>query len=160
MQIASSANFTCSEFLSASLYTATVRMPSSLHALITRSAISPRFAINTFRNINADAFRRTLLTNRPEFDLEIALSRSDCEQRLPILHRLSTGGDTPDDLTSNVGLDLVHQLHRLDNAKNLSHFHLIAHLHKGRRARRWRLVEGPHDRRLHLMELLLRRSRS
>jgi hypothetical protein len=32
MQIASSANFTCSELRSASLYTATVRMPISLHA--------------------------------------------------------------------------------------------------------------------------------
>jgi hypothetical protein len=31
-----------------------------LHALITRSAISPRLAINTLRNINADAFHRTL----------------------------------------------------------------------------------------------------
>src|SRR5258708_19729585 len=60
MQIASSANRTCSEFLSASLYTATVRIPISLHALITRSAISPRFAIRTLRNINPDAFHRTL----------------------------------------------------------------------------------------------------
>ena len=68
MQIASSANRTCSEFRSASLYTATVRMPISLHALITRSAISPRFAINTLRNINADAFRRTLV----EHVIEIA----------------------------------------------------------------------------------------
>src|ERR1700733_4005003 len=51
MQIASSANRTCSEFRSASLYTATVRIPISLHALITRSAISPRLAINTLRNM-------------------------------------------------------------------------------------------------------------
>jgi hypothetical protein len=58
MQIASSANFTCSEFLSASLYTATVRMPISLHALMTRNAISPLFAIKTFRNIDTNAFRQ------------------------------------------------------------------------------------------------------
>ena len=32
MQYASSASFTCSEFLSASEYTATVEIPSSLHA--------------------------------------------------------------------------------------------------------------------------------
>jgi len=49
--MASSANRTCRLLRSASLYTATVRMPISLHALITRSAISPRFAINTLRNM-------------------------------------------------------------------------------------------------------------
>jgi hypothetical protein len=31
-------------------------MPISLHALITRSAISPRFAINTLRNIPDQSF--------------------------------------------------------------------------------------------------------
>ena len=38
-------------FLSASEYTATVLIPISLHALIILTAISPRFAINTFFNI-------------------------------------------------------------------------------------------------------------
>src|SRR5580700_1225964 len=52
MQIASSAKRTCSELRSASLYTATVRMPSSLHALITRNAISPRLATRTLRNMH------------------------------------------------------------------------------------------------------------
>src|SRR6202789_420898 len=51
MQIASSANRTCRLLRSASEYTATVRIPISLHALITRSAISPRLAINTLRNM-------------------------------------------------------------------------------------------------------------
>src|SRR5579875_653986 len=53
MQIASSANFTCRLLRSASEYTATVRIPISLHALITRSAISPRLAIRTLRNIQS-----------------------------------------------------------------------------------------------------------
>src|ERR1700761_2931479 len=53
MQIASSAKRTCSELRSASLYTATVRMPSSRHALITRNAISPRLATSTFLSIES-----------------------------------------------------------------------------------------------------------
>jgi hypothetical protein len=34
-------------------------MPISLHALITRKAISPRFAIKTLRNMSQDAFHQT-----------------------------------------------------------------------------------------------------
>ena len=48
MQYASSANFTCSASASASEYTATDLMPSSLQARTIRTAISPRLAIKTF----------------------------------------------------------------------------------------------------------------
>ena len=48
MQTASSANRTWSDVLSATEYTATVLMPNSLHARMTRNAISPRLAIKTF----------------------------------------------------------------------------------------------------------------
>src|SRR6516225_5295665 len=92
-------------------------------------------------------------------DFEITLSWPNRKQRLPILHWLPAGSNALDDLTSNIRLDLVHQLHRFNDAQNLSYFHLVAHLHKGRRARRRRLVEGPHDRRLHLMQLLVGRGR-
>src|SRR5947208_8487747 len=51
MQTSSSANRTCSDSRSASEYTATVCTPSSRQARITRSAISPRFAIRIFLNI-------------------------------------------------------------------------------------------------------------
>src|SRR6185436_18480996 len=51
MQTSSSANRTCSDSRSASEYTATVWMPSSRQARMTRSAISPRLAIKTFLNI-------------------------------------------------------------------------------------------------------------
>ncbi len=51
MHTASSAKRTCRPLASASEYTATVLSPSSLHAQITRSAISPRLAIRTFLNI-------------------------------------------------------------------------------------------------------------
>ncbi len=47
---ASSAMRTCSALRSASENTATVAMPSSRHARITRTAISPRFAIRIFEN--------------------------------------------------------------------------------------------------------------
>src|SRR5687768_14296833 len=51
MHTSSSAKRTCSDSRSASEYTATVWIPSSRQARITRSAISPRFAIRTFLNI-------------------------------------------------------------------------------------------------------------
>ncbi len=41
---------TCMAFLSASLYTATVWIPSFLAVLITLQAISPRFAIRIFES--------------------------------------------------------------------------------------------------------------
>src|SRR6267142_1682367 len=50
MAYASSARRTWSAPRSASLYTATAAMPRSRHARITRSAISPRFAMRTLRN--------------------------------------------------------------------------------------------------------------
>src|SRR4051794_39296185 len=53
MQTSSSANRTCSDSRSASEYTATVCTPSSRHARMTRSAISPRLAISTFLNTGA-----------------------------------------------------------------------------------------------------------
>src|SRR5665647_1148396 len=52
MQTSSSAKRTWSDSRSASEYTATVWIPSSRHARITRRAISPRFAIRTFLNIS------------------------------------------------------------------------------------------------------------
>ena len=51
MQIASSANFTCKEFLSAFEYTATVLIFISLQALIILIAISPLLAIRIFLNM-------------------------------------------------------------------------------------------------------------
>src|SRR5260370_18069760 len=51
MHRASSANRTWSELRSASEYTATVGIPSSLHAQMTRRAISPRLATRILRNI-------------------------------------------------------------------------------------------------------------
>ena len=55
MHTASSANRTCKELRSASEYTATVEIPNSLHAQMTRSAISPRLATRIFWNMSVDA---------------------------------------------------------------------------------------------------------
>src|SRR5580658_4520427 len=51
MQTLSSASRTCMASASAVECTATVGMPSSLHARKTRSAISPRFAMRILSNI-------------------------------------------------------------------------------------------------------------
>ena len=51
MQMASSAKRTWSDSASAVEWTATVAMPSSLQARITRRAISPRLAMRTFLNM-------------------------------------------------------------------------------------------------------------
>src|SRR3954467_11275560 len=100
MHTAWSANLTCSASASAVECTATDSRPISRHARITRSAISPRFAINTFLNM--------------------ARSRGDLEQRLTVLDRRAVVDENGDDRAGDVGLDLVHQLHRLDDAEHLA----------------------------------------
>src|SRR5262249_43903855 len=80
-------------------WTATVRMPSSRHARMTRRAISPRLATRTFLNMTA---------------LRCALGGLDAEKRLPELHRLAVLDQDLGHLPRLVRLDLVHQLHRLD----------------------------------------------
>src|SRR5215475_7380152 len=101
MQTASSANRTCSEFRSASEYTATVEIPSSLHAQMTRRAISPRLATRILLNIRVGL----LLAARP-----------DSEQRLPVFHRLTVLCKNPKHFPAHIGLNLVHQLHRFHDA--------------------------------------------
>src|SRR3954451_1966767 len=53
MQTASSARRVCRHSSSAWLYTATVAIPSSRQARITRTAISPRLAMRIFLNIQS-----------------------------------------------------------------------------------------------------------
>src|ERR1051325_4089525 len=103
MHTAWSANLTCSASASAVECTANDSSPISRHARITRTAISPRFAINTF------------LTMRSSLG-----SHGDLEQRLAVLDRRAILGEDGDDRAGDVGLDLVHQLHRLDDAEHLA----------------------------------------
>src|SRR5688572_18947186 len=99
MQMSSSAKRTCNEFSSASEYTATVLMPSSRHAKMTRRATSPRFAIRIFLNMLMPWRRPSPASNR--------------EQALTVLHGLTVLDVDVHDLAVVLGVDLVHQLHRL-----------------------------------------------
>src|SRR4029453_17509208 len=122
MHTASSANRTWSAVASAVERTATVRMPSSRQARMTRRAISPRLAMRILRNIASGGLEaEQWLTELP---------------RLPVLHQ--DLGDLP----RLVGLDLVHQLHRLDDAEDLALLHHGADLDEGRLVRRRCPVEG------------------
>src|ERR1700730_7912358 len=127
MRTSSSANRTCSEFSSASEYTATVLMPSSRHAKMTRSATSPRFAIRIFLNMGLRAcpYRK---------------------QPFAVLDRLTRLDVHVDDLPVVLRVDLVHQLHRLDDAEHLALLHGRADVHEPGRLRRRRTIEGADDR--------------
>src|SRR5678815_5140515 len=122
MHTASSANRTWSAVASAVECTATVRIPSSRHARMIRRAISPRLAMRIFLNIASGGL--------------------DPEQRLTELHWLAVLHQDLGDLPRLVGLDLVHQLHRLDDAEDLALPHHRAHLDEGRLVRRRCPVEG------------------
>src|SRR5690606_1970472 len=97
MQTDSSASLTYFASVSACEWTTTVLMPSSRQARWIRSAISPRLAIRIFSNMSFDH-----------------------EQRLAELHRRPVLDQDLADRAGGVGLDLVHQLHRLDDAQRVA----------------------------------------
>src|ERR1700678_3318629 len=103
-------------------------MPSSLQALMMRSAISPRLAIRTLRNMGN-------------------LGGPNRKQRLAVLDGLAVVHQALDDLTGSVGFNLIHQLHRFYDADDLAFFDAVAVGDKSRRSRRRRLVKGADDRR-------------
>src|ERR1022692_3144342 len=121
MQTASSAKRTCRLWRSGSESTATVRMPSSLQAQTMRRAISPRLAIRIF------------------------LIGADGKQRLPVLHGLSVHHQLAFHDPGNLGLDLVHELHGLDDAQDLADLHALAYAHERRRAGRGGVVKRADD---------------
>ena len=94
MHTASSAKRTCSEFRSASEYTATVEMPSSLQAQMTRNAISPRLATRIFWNMDG---RRLPLT-----------AGTDAEERLAVFDRLAIFDKDAYQFAAFVRFDFVH----------------------------------------------------
>src|SRR5579872_3844739 len=96
MQTDWSANRTWELSRSASEYTATVWMPSSLQALIMRTAISPRLATRIF------------------------LNGPDGKQGLPVLDRLAIPDQLAFDDAGDFGFDLVHELHRFDDAEDVA----------------------------------------
>src|SRR5580692_6942888 len=105
-------------------------MPSSRHARCTRSAISPRFAIRIFLNIAEDEKPLRLL------DAEELLSVFDA---LAVLREDFGHGPGP------FRLDLVHQLHRFDDAQGLPGADHGPHLDEGRRVRGGGPIEAAHE---------------
>src|SRR5260370_23442487 len=112
MQTAWSAKRTCRLSRSASEYTATVARPSSLQAQITRRAISPRLATSTF------------------------LKGSDAKQSLPVLDWLAVAHQLAGHHAGDFRFDLVHELHRFDDAEHRPPLHGLSDPPKGRAAGR------------------------
>src|SRR5687768_4587716 len=108
MQTASSASLTYLASRSASEYTITARTPSSRQARWMRSAISPRLATRIFLNMSEGLL--------------------DDEQGLAVFHRLAVLAQDLGDGAALVGLDLVQDLHRLDDADGVAFLDLLADL--------------------------------
>src|SRR5262245_26926823 len=138
MQTCSSANSTCSEFSSASEYTATVLMPSSRQAWMTRSAISPRFAIRIFLN----------MAHPPQGGVTTSLCGFYREQPLAVLHGVAVLHVDLDDLAVALRLDLVHQLHRFDDAEDLTLTYRLSCFDEGLRTWLRRSVDRADEGRL------------
>src|SRR4029079_8334109 len=92
-----------------------------------RSAISPRFAMRIFLNLS---------------------SGPEGEEPLAVLNRLSVLDVGGDDLAVVLRGDLVHQLHRLDDAEHLILLHPLPDFAERRRTAVPRAVDSPDDWRL------------
>src|SRR5687768_11452921 len=134
MHTDSSASLTYFASVSASEWTTTVRMPISRQARWMRSAISPRLAIRILPNISAQD-----------------------EKRLAVFHRLAVLDQDGFHHACGVGLDLVHQLHRFDDADGVALLHRVADFDERLGVGRGRAVERADHRRLDYMALLARR---
>src|SRR5665811_623763 len=77
----------------------------------------------------------------------LAADRLELDQKIAELHRIAVLlTDAAHDSTL-LGLDLVHQLHRLENAERMTGFDRLAELHERGRAGIGRAVEGSDHRR-------------
>src|SRR6476619_6167462 len=142
MHTDSSASITYLASASASEWMATVLMPISRQARWMRSAISPRLAMRIFSNMDAPSPLGEGWGGGSQHSL------LDQEKRLPVLHGLPVLHQDRLDGAREVGLDLVQQLHRLDDAERLPLGHRLPDLGEGRRAGRGGAIEGPHHGRL------------
>src|SRR5215218_9374983 len=141
MHTDSSASATYLASRSASECTHTVLMPSSRHARWMRSAISPRLAIRTLSNGLSDGASATIrraarAARTAGAGCGAGDASADHEQRLAVFDRLAVLGEDRLDRAGRVGFDLVHQLHRLDDAERITLLDRIADLDERLRARR------------------------
>src|SRR6476620_5754821 len=105
-------------------------MPISRHARCTRSAISPRLAIRIFLNMGCPgSFWRS--GRRGSW----ATTSLDDEQGLAVLDRLAVLDQDLGDRAGHVGLDLVHDLHGLDDADRVAFLDGAADVDERLRAR-------------------------
>src|SRR5215468_3710473 len=111
MHTDSSASRTAREAASAVEWATTVRMPRSRQVRRMRRAISPRLAIRILWNMDRPAGAARA---RPA-----GSARLQQEQRLPVLDGLGVLHEDLRHPPGRLGLDLVHQLHRLDDAEDL-----------------------------------------
>src|SRR3954447_1332408 len=99
---------------------ATVRMPSSLQAQITRKAISPRLAIRIFLNmgleLGAQLLRRDTCdphlshsaTQKVAMQWLMLTAGADCEQILPVFDRLAVSNQLFDYFPGDIRFNLIH----------------------------------------------------
>src|SRR5436309_803614 len=111
-----------------------------------RRAISPRLAIRIFSNM---VLWRSFATFVVEIgvapwriSLQIPVTLADHHQGFAVLDGLTVLDHDRLDHAVLVGLDLVHQLHRFDDADGLSRLDRISDLDEGLCAGRTRAVEG------------------
>src|ERR1700692_512475 len=93
-------------------------MSSSRQSRRIGMGIVPRLAINNFLNM-----ARALISGAGS-------ARLDYHQGLPVFDGLAVLAKYLGQLTPNLGLDLVHHLHRFDNAQHLTLAHAIALFHE------------------------------
>src|SRR6266436_9977192 len=152
MQIDWSAKRTCSEFASAVEWTATVSTPSSRAARITRSAISPRFAMRMRWNMGTPSHTRTREKSRSNVGLSClrrpGLDKLESKERLSVLDRATVLHQHVDEAAGLLRFDLVHQLHRLDDAEHLAFLDHLPDVHEGRAVGRGGAVERADERRI------------
>src|ERR1019366_7582744 len=96
-------------------------MPRSLQAQMTRRAISPRLAMRIF------------------------LNGPDAKEGFSVFDRLTVLDELALDDAGDVGFDLVHELHRFDDAENVAGCDMLADTHERRRFGRGGLVESAND---------------
>src|SRR2546430_12266776 len=122
MQTDSSARRTYFASASASECTTTVLMPSSRQARWMRSAISPRLAIRILSNnwpgvlVGTGLAVKKALTCARVAEYPAPFGSADDHQWLPVLDRLAVLDKDCLYHTGLIGFDLVHELHRLDDA--------------------------------------------